>query len=1596
MVENHEGSDRQKRQNSSAGDTNSERSCGTPVSLNSEAIAHLRVAWEQFAEHVNLLVQSEDPNAHQPVIDDLKRIRNTLVVLEKTASQFVIEELIAVFHQDDTHNSNVGELTRVLLNAVHYLDKHIYQMQKDVDADNALSLVVLVNDCRAYRDEMLLTDALMLAAGIEFPDVPSVSVSETTWSEQRELWVDYASSIHVSLVQRLLHWWRSERSGSAGPLIRQLDRMAAFSDEHDYLNCLAPLFQSASLVANGVKDGQIDEGPALRSLYAQLERNVHRCALVAVPDDLVPDDLLRNFLYYAAQIESDIPAAINLRRRFRLDRVRQIAQSVRLNDTPTIGVEYHLTNAIRDGVIRESDYLREWLDAPESPVVRAKLARVKVRLGQLDPVLTIMSATEPLTCLKSINQQLDDFENSVADEATRDRLSQSLLMLDTLLDQSARQSILKVRSAKAVELSAHDVYVDTATDACLREARREIQALTNQLLSSVDSSGLAKQVSRKLSVQLNKVNSALQVLPLPELGPLFESLDLVIQKLSNYNENTPLSDPESVQSMFACVLASIDDYLGCVLSPQSETDLFLTDASETLETIIGVLDINSASSSEVAVEKLPPQLVERLLDIFATVGESIADYKSQANENTLLHLGRVLTELRQLANNDAIPGELNRLASTAGVWFEQILSDDNAVLSADNLCTLEEVQGLFPILLNSSNNEFNPTIETDELLQKLEREAMDAPDDVFSEPEPLLDDLLLSDIGSLTLNVDDDLLLESISDEESSSLDETLQLVFQHECLGHLESLDESVKLAQNSRDVSEARLPNEKMLRALHTLTGSAQTINATDVVAIVLPLQRASLSLHREGRHFDATQTHFIGELVVALRSRLDAINSGESLTDDGRKIEEKLDGFLSETVPGLAESGQDSAVSLSIGSHVKSLEDVFSDESAEILEKLRRLIRQTPFDHESLNAAQNLLHTLKGTARMVGKLSISECAHQIESDLQSADSAQLQLDALKAGYRSLHSLLLQSSARRMVNPPAELQVANGASYTSVRQGDHDFGVDAGALLEMATDLAVNQVRLSDELMRMRNVCKDIDSTSFRWRKLLEQTDLSESPASTEILADMEAVCLEMRSAIRQAERDQQQASRVSANLQQSLVRSRLCRLDGISERLDDTIADLAGACGVAARFELSGGEIMVDRELYRQLAAPLEHLVRNSVVHGIEPAEQRLASEKPSTGRISLAASVEGSTLVLRFGDDGRGVNRKAFDQMLTARGEQSVNTEEQLLSLLLKPGFSTVDKANSIAGHGLGLSAVKTAVEQMGGQLQLQMSEEAGIQVTMRIPQPMVVKQVVLVKDGDRYYGIPVVHVKSVQFSDSELTVGSDPDASALPKVSIQGLLGTPDRLTHKIGQTSLVSVSEQGQSLQIEVEEIVGYRELVTQPLGAQIESLERFSDGSVLPAGQRVLVLDIPALLGSEPANRPQTQHSDMPLPQPVAALIVDDSPTARNQTSDSLRQWGIAVSSSRDGLDAMETMTTGMPDIVIVDLEMPRLDGFGLLQKIAKQNLNKRPAIIVLSHKDNQQHREMATQLGAVRFLVKPYSESELHEAVEAAGLRLPDLTIA
>ena len=333
---------------------------------------------------------------------------------------------------------------------------------------------------------------------------------------------------------------------------------------------------------------------------------------------MLPGDLLRNFLYYLAQIESDDPIATRLRRRFRLDRIRQAARANDTHDTPTIGVGYHLSRAIRNSISAESESLREWLEKESTnrPGDQPRLIRLRVRLQQLEPVLTLMGAPEAVGCLQRINSDLGKLDSIRAHtvakrtqgtldtaqagetetrqevdspEQIRHRLAEALLLLDALLDKNARRSVRRSATpASPAMVAGEAVFVDMAIDACLREARSALQSVADSLEELLPTGSFSTGRCHAITQQLQQVDQVLQILPLPEVTPLLRGLGDLLAHLQLQGRQRSSQSPDNNRSLLpvheeiATLLVSIDYYLGCVLQPQASSGQLLVDAEDGL------------------------------------------------------------------------------------------------------------------------------------------------------------------------------------------------------------------------------------------------------------------------------------------------------------------------------------------------------------------------------------------------------------------------------------------------------------------------------------------------------------------------------------------------------------------------------------------------------------------------------------------------------------------------------------------------------------------------------------------------------------------------------------------------------------------------------------------------------------------------------------------------------------------------------------------------------------------------------------------------------------------------------------------------------
>ena len=504
-------------------------------------------------------------------------------------------------------------------------------------------------------------------------------------------------------------------------------------------------------------------------------------------------------------------------------------------------------------------------------------------------------------------------------------------------------------------------------------------------------------------------------------------------------------------------------------------------------------------------------------------------------------------------------------------------------------------------------------------------------------------------------------------------------------------------------------------------------------------------------------------------------------------------------------------------------------------------------------------------------------------------------------------------------------------------------------------------------------------------------------------ESVSDLHSIQDMLDSTTRESETLLLQQSRVSTDLQEGLLRTRMIPFASLAPRLRRIVRQSAGELGKKVELRLDGADGEMDRTVIERIVAPLEHMLRNAVAHGIEKSPVRKKAGKPSMGTITIAFHREGPEIVLQVSDDGQGMNLAAIRERAVERGMMSADTDlpdGEVMQFILQTGFSTASEVTQIAGRGVGMDVVNSEVKQLGGSLHLDSKPGSGSVFTIRLPYTLAINQALLVRAGDETFCIPLGGVESVVRVDRE-TLGAC-YASEEPVYEYAGHSYQLKHLGHLLrcgepeveGDNSrvpvlLVRIGETRVALQVEA--LIGNREIVVKPLGAQLSSVTGVSGATILGDGRVVMILDLAAIVRmSGKRSRPEQEITAQDKGR-LLVMVVDDSITVRKVTTRLLERQGFEVLTAKDGIDAMGAMQDRLPDMMLLDIEMPRMDGFELASHMRNDERLRHIPITMITSRTGDKHRERARQIGIDHYLGKPYQEHELLETINRL-VGLPD----
>ncbi|MEO8953225.1 MAG: response regulator [Ktedonobacteraceae bacterium] len=526
------------------------------------------------------------------------------------------------------------------------------------------------------------------------------------------------------------------------------------------------------------------------------------------------------------------------------------------------------------------------------------------------------------------------------------------------------------------------------------------------------------------------------------------------------------------------------------------------------------------------------------------------------------------------------------------------------------------------------------------------------------------------------------------------------------------------------------------------------------------------------------------------------------------------------------------------------------------------------------------------------------------------------------------------------------------------------------------------------------------------------------------SEGISDMTTLSTEMEVVIRESEGVFARENRLNTTFQDRLMKARLVPLSTMTPRLYRAARAVALKQHKEFTFLLEGEETEVDRTVNEEIAGPLLHLMRNAVNHAIETPDVRVQKGKPPVGQIKLSAAYEGNLVVITVRDDGVGIDPERVRKAAIARGmigPNQVLNDNDIIDFIFRPGFSTAEVLSEESGRGVGLDVVRDSVSRLRGTLEVESMPGQGTAFTMRFPTSLAIQSAMMVKVGDQQFAIPTVMVEAIGRLDNykRATQAGRPaivvQNDLYPLNMLSQLLSLPVGLIDDKAPVLLINAA--GNRVALVVDEIRGKLDVVMKNLGPHLRSVQGIAGGTVMGNGRVVLVLELSELLSvrsklvgtavGAPARRDTMSAASFaqtpsgvsvvasqkvpavakpPVAPPRAEpergkhiLVVDDSPSVRRVVGNMLKQHGWEVQMARDGVEALDLISRQTPAAVLLDIEMPRMDGYELIATVRAQEQYRTLPMVVLTSRAATKHQQRAIQLGASSYVVKPYQDEEL-----------------
>ncbi len=560
-------------------------------------------------------------------------------------------------------------------------------------------------------------------------------------------------------------------------------------------------------------------------------------------------------------------------------------------------------------------------------------------------------------------------------------------------------------------------------------------------------------------------------------------------------------------------------------------------------------------------------------------------------------------------------------------------------------------------------------------------------------------------------------------------------------------------------------------------------------------------------------------------------------------------------------------------------------------------------------------------------------------------------------------------------------------------------DFGYNLSELTQTVVRLKeqLRKLEIETEIQIRSGYEKESDNydENFDPLEMDQYSTLQQlSRSLSETAGDVESINEILTDITRDSETLLVQESRISTDLQEGLMRTRMVRFGGLSSRLRRIVRQISRELGKEVEVEIIGDNSEVDRTVLDRIIAPLEHMLRNAVAHGIELPEIRKAVGKSETGKIKIAVDRQGTDIVIVVKDDGAGIDVDKIRQKAIKLGLMTAETElsdHDVLQFILQSGLSTSDEITQVAGRGVGMDVVDSEIKQLGGVLEIDTERGKGTEFHIRLPLTLAINQALLVSTTDDVFAIPLASIEGVvRITGLELQRFYDSENNFYEFNGIEyelkhlgGLLtGNRGDYSKQLQLFPVLLVHVGDQHFALHVDDLIGRREIVVKPVGMQIGGVRGIAGATILADGRVVLILEMSALVVADSLfkeNVPVVEEAEPIVLARTTVMVVDDSITIRKVTERMLTRYGIEVVLAKDGVDATNQLQDFMPDLMLLDIEMPRMDGFEVASFVRNDERLRNLPIIMITSRTGSKHKEKAMEIGVNQYLGKPFQEEDL-----------------